>query len=707
MIDAFKIGVHLSMTDGVSGALGVLAREMLGFNRHLDAAQGKVAALRTALVGLGAVAVGGAMVVGMGAIVKAGAELVNQQAMLKAAGENNKTIADATARAFQTAQLVPGTTASGNLRALGELRGLLGSVGEASALLPRFQEFGRVLGIVTGKGDERTAGLAAQFLDQRGAIRYNNGVLDEARFTSEMDALQRAVISNRNRVSPQELLNFMQTAGPSGALLNQQSLYSDLSTLIESMRGFRAGTALAAASRMLVSGVMPQRNAAILEGLGLLEGGAKPARRRARRGGGYEVAPAGEVILSGGGVRGADVFQRSPVQWMDQYLLPALRKAGANNEEQQITAIQKVFSTETARRFFTQLLLSRTQIDRERGMQAAVAPDAAQILLRENYDAAAEALSASVKNLGEALGSPLVPLAARAMNALASGINSLAVVASRNPGAVRTIGLIAAGLGGALVVIGALAIGAAAVAAIGGGSVAAAIVAIGAGLGALAAGIVALYQFDWSGIGRFFGIWASTLWQTLFIGPYNWLQGKVTSINWSLIWSDMVSGLSQAATWLKERTDALVAIITSWSPTLGAAIEGFRTKAREMISAIVEWVVGIPGRVAAALTNPGGANTLGETPEEKRERYRSGGGMNGSRRLDGFPAFTDPDTTAKPSSFVPTPGAPPAVQPVVLMMDGREIGRGVIPWIGREAAGPIQAPVRFDNMRALAPAEMT
>lgn len=699
MIDAYRIGVHLSMTNGVSGALGVLSREMMGFNRHIDAAREKLGALKTALIGLGSVAIGGALLAGVGATVRAGAELINQQAMLRAAGETNQKIAEATARAWSTATQVPGTTAGGNLRALGELRGLLGSTDEAMTLLPRFQQFARVLGIVTGRNDEGTAGLAAQFLDQRGAIRYNNGVLDEGRFRGEMDALQRAVISNRNRVSPRELLNFMQTAGPAGALLNPQSLYADLSTLIESMRGFRAGTALAAASRMLVSGVMPQRNAQLLEQLGLLQGGTQTARRRARPGGGFDVAPAGEVILNRGGVQGSEIFQRSPVQWMDQFLLPALRRAGANTEEQQITLIQKIFSTETARRFFTQLLLSRTQVDRERAMQAGVSSNAADILLNQNYDAARQALSSSWENLMAALGSPLVPIAARAMNAVARGINTVAEAASRNPTAVKVIGLIAAGLGAALVAIGAVAIGAAAIAAIGGGSVAGIMLGIGAGLGAIAAGVVAITQIDWSAVGRLFATMGSILYQAYIAGPVSWIRTQFAAINWSLILSDLASSFSQLGTWLKERSDAVVAIITAWSPSLGAAIEAFKTKAGEVVTSIVEWLKGLPGAILNALTNRGDTTYGPPAPRI--------GGLNGAGRLDGFPPFQDPDSPASPSRFVPPPPAANSTQPVILQLDGREVGRGVMPWIGREASGPIQSAVRFDNTRALAPAVMT
>jgi hypothetical protein len=43
--------------------------------------------------------------------------------------------------------------------------------------------------------------------------------------------------------------------------------------------------------------------------------------------------------------------------------------------------------------------------------------------------------------------------------------------------------------------------------------------------------------------------------------------------------------------------------------------------------------------------------------------------------------------------------------PIILNMDGRRVGEGVMPWIERSVSGPVQAAARFDGRRALAGVE--
>ncbi|WP_424139361.1 hypothetical protein [Roseomonas chloroacetimidivorans] len=695
MVEAYRIGVHLAMTNGVSQVLGVVAREMLGFQRHIDAATAKLGTLRTALIGLGAVTVGGAMLAGVNALVKGGEQMVHQQALLRAAGETNRGIAEATGQAWATAAQVMGTTASGNLRALGELRGLLGSLPEANAVLGQFQQFSRVLGVVTGQNDEGAAGLAARMLDLRGAIRFENGQLDQQRFGGEMDAFMRAVITNRGRVSPRDLLNFMQQAGPAGTMLTPQALYGDMSTLIESMGGLRAGTALTAAYRQLVAGVMPQRQARFLEAAGLLEGGSRTAHRRLHAGGGFEVAPAGEVLLSRGGVRGRDVLMNNPVAWFDRYLVPAMERAGAKTEQQRLDFILKAFSTATGQRFWTQIMLSRAQIDRERANQAAVPADAAARLLAESPVAARQALGAAWENLLTALGSPLVPLAARAMNAVAEAVNSVAQAAARNPALVRTLGYIATGLGAALVALGTVMVGAAALAALGGGGLVAGVLAAGAALGAVTAALMSFSREDWASVGRFFATWGATLYETLIAAPFRWLQAQIAAIDWLLPWRVLTAAVSAGWQAVTDRVDQAVAAITDWSPRLGAAIEGFRTKAAEVISAIVDWIIGLPGRLLGSLEGTG----TGGRQEGAPNRNALGG--RGA-------AMVPPP--AQPMSYSPWDGSDAstsreAVIRVPVYLDGRVLTEVVTRHQARDLSRPNRSGAGLDSRVALPDAE--
>ena len=712
-VNAYRIGVHLAMTNGVSGALAQISSQMLGLHGHIKAAQLGFNSLSTAIAGAAATFAGAGLIKGMAALVQHGAELVHQQTLLKAAGEDNAAVARATSRAWETAFQVQGTGVAANMRVLGDLRGLFGSLGEAEQVLPQFAQFQRVLGAVTGKQDEKAGGVMAQALDLMGAVQFDpkTGALLADRFNTYMNQAMAAVIQNRGRVGPEQIRNFVQQAGPAAIAMSPQQLFADMAPLIESMGGLRAGTGITAMQRQYQNGIMTDRTLDTLRMLGMVTGPAGKITARERTAaaaamqremeGGAQIDPASLVKVAPKGIRGAERLATGDyVGFVLDVLVPQverfLQKTGQEITQQSIVALlTRAGGTSTGQRTAAQIYLSQQQIERERALQAQVARDpaaAVQKIQNEDPKAAWARLTESWNNLLTAFGAPTVPTAVRLMNMLASGIDKVTQVVVAHPGAARALVGIAVGLGAALVVIGGLAVAAAAITAIGGGGVAAVIVGIITALGGLGA---LLLTMDWRTMlgdlrssfaqaAAYLGQLPGKAW-TAIVSGYNaavaYAQGVVGRAR-----ADLSSTFGQIGTFLTGWAAEVAARISGWRDAVTAAVGSFRDAAAAAIAAIVEWIKGLPGRIVGGITGPAAPGSAQPNPPNPMGDMGGTGG-------------------ASPSSFVPPAGGRDVVVKTALVLDGRTIADVVTRHQVNAASGPPLSAGRPDLRRNFVPAE--
>lgn len=353
-----------------------------------------------------------------------------------------------------------------------------------------------------------------------------------------------------------------------------------------------------------------------------------------------EVRRGGSVVVRPGSVAGADTFARNPVEWIQTVLMPRLQASGATTQDQQFEAISSLFGTETARGFVAQLIASMPQIQRNMRIYEQMPADAGRIVTDEGWNTALRNLQSSWTNLMTALGSAVLADAMRLMNGVADGLNGLAALVTQYPEAAAWFVGLAGGLGMLLTAGAAFAIGSLA---LGGllslGSAILVMAPYGAALAVIGTGLMLIYDA---------------------IDGETW-QEKLATVRTVLLgWADAITGF----------TDRIFAIIER--------IRG-------------AWAQGQNG-VFPSLEGDTPAN---QAPGGAMGRFRE----NRDRLLREFPGMPE----AIPQNFNPAPpaGGADAPTPVVLMLDGREVGRGVMPHLGREASGPIQSAARFDPRRAM------
>ena len=116
-----------------------------------------------------------------------------------------------------------------------------------------------------------------------------------------------------------------------------------------------------------------------------------------------------------------------PYQWTQQYLVPALIKAGYNTEDKQRQALQYLFPNRTAGFIMSQMALQGWKFERDQKLIGRVAPglSAYDQLIKHDPKMAYAALGAQWDNLKTALGVTLVPVLIPFLRSLTGSLNAM------------------------------------------------------------------------------------------------------------------------------------------------------------------------------------------------------------------------------------------------------------------------------------------
>ncbi|HZT82084.1 MAG TPA: hypothetical protein VFA26_17790, partial [Gemmataceae bacterium] len=135
-----------------------------------------------------------------------------------------------------------------------------------------------------------------------------------------------------------------------------------------------------------------------------------------------------------GGIMGSGLFQQDPYQWTQQFLVPALIKAGYDTQEKQRQAIQYLFPSRTAGFIMGQMAMQGWKFDRDQDLiRQAAGLSGYDALIRRDPDMAYRALGAQWENLKAALGITIVPVVISFIQKLTGALNALATFAQRHP----------------------------------------------------------------------------------------------------------------------------------------------------------------------------------------------------------------------------------------------------------------------------------
>lgn len=435
-------------------------------------------------------------------------EYRHQLELMKVAGMSAKDVAEATTAAWKTSKQVTTSTASENLKMIGELRSILPDVNlgisEAVEFLPQVARLSATMSSLNGqKPSENLAYTTMRAVEMMGGtVNPATGAQDATRANKMIGAITQAAIMSHGKLTPEEWLGFAQQASAVVKNMDPEKVIRQNAPLIMEMGGKRAGTALTSMNQQIVGGVMPQRMLEDWQKYGLINS-KKVTKTRT----GIRLAP--------DAIKGEDVFkgEGGALDWMYNVFLPTLEKAGLS-KKQILDNVIRLYGRQTTQREAGIMISQKQQIQRDIAMQKLAWNNskASQSLIANDPAAISRVYNAQKTNMRTVIGTAILPVKQSIMKSMTKLFIAITGFVTAHPNITKYVLIAAASIaafavifGGILVFVGSIAAAIGAIVAIGGSSVVLVIAGIAAGIVALGVAILAINWGDvFSSIGDFF-----------------------------------------------------------------------------------------------------------------------------------------------------------------------------------------------------------
>jgi hypothetical protein len=451
-MEAYKIGVVIALQNQVSNVLGLIARDFIKTDKEAKKLQGTLKEIK--LLGMTGAVLGGAGFLVSGD--QGGRQTRHRIRSPTPVGESRRDepVGDRPGHRLGVENDLGGHDDDGsgqhgrNPRTPHGVRRHQDAVSNMATV----QRLQSVLQNVRGGDAHDEAYTVAKALEMKGAVR------NPGQFTTAADLMTKAMIASGGKVAAQDFLSAFKYGRSATIGWDDRFTFGILPTLIQEMKSSGGsggsggpGNALMSAYSAVVGGTIPQKSLKVWESLGLLD----PSKVIWDKVGSAKgVGP--------GGVIGSSTFQQDPYQWTQQFLVPALVKAGYDTQDKQRQALQYLFPNRTAGFVMSQMALQGWKFERDQKLIGqASGLSAYDQMIKHDPQMAYAALGAQWENFKTALGVTLVPILIPFLRNLTSALNAVAGFAERHPtltqGLMTTFAALSllATLGGGLMVVGA------------------------------------------------------------------------------------------------------------------------------------------------------------------------------------------------------------------------------------------------------------
>lgn len=422
MLELYAIAVRVRLIDGVTRGLSAMA---LAFAKT----HGNAKALQKELDSINFRLKAGAALIGAGALgfyildkaVKPATEYAHQLNIMRMAGMSNLDIARATGDAWKNTGTVITTTATENLRAILDLKNVLGSLKDAEFALPIVTKIGAVM---TSSSETALSGNAhdiaftmAKALDIIGAAR------DPAIFQHEAMLMTKVITAFQNRVSPQQYQSVFQYARQAKFDMSDEFKYEFLPSLMLEMAGKGGGGGgsrgvgpmLAAIYRVTNQGYVNKKALPLWESLGLVQSGSA-----------IKTATEGTVMAP---LKARGLAAQNPFLFATQILGPAIRaKFGNVSSAREREIIGELFrGNQLAAAAMMEFISKPQNYLRDQRIIRGAMPytKAYDHALKNDPEMAYLALRKQLNNAETAVGIQILPLVIKGAWSLAGGLHAL------------------------------------------------------------------------------------------------------------------------------------------------------------------------------------------------------------------------------------------------------------------------------------------
>lgn len=443
---AYSVAIKLSLANMASKGIQAIAGDLMGLYGTATKVQEKLGALKMAAVGYGLDRAGKGIFGFLEKSVDASKEYTRQLSLMNAAGMSQKDIAEGIAAAWSTSRTVITTTAADNLKAIRELRSVLGvdRLGDVGAVLPAVQRVKSVLEAVTGKAQEGTAFDVIKAVDLR-----TSGLMSKESITRNADLMSRTIMAMGGTITAQDFLMALKQSKAAALTFDDTFVYDYLPTLIQEVKtkggsGSSAATALVTLSQAIVGGVVKKSSIPLWEQMGLIN--SKDVVSNAT----------GQLQVRPGGVKDSALFAANPLAWFEKYA-PNIEGYASKNKLSVLDTVMGLFGNRNAQWIANTFLEKAPQFERDRKLiesSGSSSYDTFQKLLQTNPQLAQQAMHAQWENIQARLGYEILPRLIPYMIKFADVLDRLAMFMQSHSGALGVFAVTAVGLGAGLMLVG-------------------------------------------------------------------------------------------------------------------------------------------------------------------------------------------------------------------------------------------------------------
>lgn len=411
-IDQWAARVRRAVASGVGGLrnVGAVAERT---DRVVGRMQGMISTLAP-LAGAMAAYEGARGIAGLvHETIRATSDLTHERVRDALAGITAEEQGEANKLSLELSQRYRVFSQTQTLHALRNMRSIVGTYEEAAKLLDPVLKLRMV---TLAAHPERAAELDEDFDKLTKSQEIVGRTQNPAEFAKNMDLIGKAMNVFGDTLRPYDFFEFAQHARQAGQGFSDQFLLGVAPTLMQSMGGAQAGTAMSAFFQQFVGGHMTKPAAAMLQRYGLLD----PKKIQYTKAGMISHIEPGALVEH-------ELAKSNPYQWINQVLLPALRAHGVTTAEQFQDIGAVLASKQTTGQALAILATQQSRIEKDLALEAhALGLDQSLAEIRKHdVGLAWQGVSEQFRNLLANAGAPLSDPAAAGLNALSGGMAKL------------------------------------------------------------------------------------------------------------------------------------------------------------------------------------------------------------------------------------------------------------------------------------------
>ncbi|AOB29899.1 hypothetical protein AKI39_03135 [Bordetella sp. H567] len=347
-----------AMSKQVEQMDAVTARQkaMSAARDKLHAAQGTAANM--AIAGYAARSAGMHGLHGLEGSLEQSKDFEREAVRIKALGLGDHATEDAAKYARAMKQY--GTSTTDNIVLMRDALTIFADEHHAQMAMPTLAKMKFANEAMYGSGEAKANEEA--FMNMLKVIELRGGAKDQASFDREANMVQKVLSATGGRVGGDQWRDFIQRGGVAAKQLRNDAFYYQMEPLIQEMGGHAVGTGLMSAYSNLYQGKTTVRAVSELMKYGLVN----PKM--------VEYTKIGTVKrVAPGALTGGELFKASPLEWVEQVLLPKLAAKGVTDPGAINDAISSMITNRTGANLFTTLVMQAQQIHKNERLNKGAA----------------------------------------------------------------------------------------------------------------------------------------------------------------------------------------------------------------------------------------------------------------------------------------------------------------------------------------------